>query len=56
MMRVQLPSALTAGAQVKEAQAECAPFQAEGNNMHIHRGLNVCAQCGAAAVQCWTSL
>lgn len=39
LMRVQLPSALTAAAQVKEAQAECAAFQAEGYNTYSHRGL-----------------
>lgn len=38
-MRVQLPSALAAAAQAKEAQAECAPFQAERYNTYSHRGL-----------------
>jgi len=37
--RVQLPSPLTAAAQMKEAYAEFDSFQAEGYNTFSHKGL-----------------
>lgn len=54
MMREQLPAALAAAAQAKEAQAQGARSQADGYNMYSHRDAQ--CQCGAAAVQCWTYL